>query len=87
MADVFLNHFVRALPGDGDGAHVAEPAQAVLVARAHGQLNHFERAAQIHVEAALLGFAIERGGAMNHRIGRAHESRVVVVGQPETARR
>ena len=72
---VFLDHFVGALAGNGDGAHVAEAAQAVIVARAHRQLNHFERAAQIHVEAAFLRFAIQRCGAMNHGIGGADQLR------------
>ena len=72
---IFLDHFIRAVPGDRDGAHMAEPPQAVLVARAHGQLNHFERAAQIHVQAAFLRFAIERRGAVNHGIGGAHQAR------------
>ena len=31
---VLLHHFVRALPGHGDGGNMAEAAQAVVVARA-----------------------------------------------------
>ena len=64
-----------ALPGHGDRAHVAEAPQAVLVARAHGELNHFQRAAKVHVQAAFFRFAIERCGAMNHGIRGAHQPR------------
>ena len=72
-----------ALPGNGDGADVAEAAQAVIVARAHGELDHFERPAKVHIQAAFLRFAIERGGAMDHGIGGADERAVIVLGQAE----
>ena len=80
---VLLHYFIRTLAAHRDGAHVAEAAQSMIVARPHRELDHFERSAQIHVEAALLGFAIERSGAMNHGIGAANEAAVIVVTEPE----
>ena len=55
---VFLDDFVRALAGYGYRADVAEAAQAVLVTGALGELDDFESAAQIYVEAAFFGFAV-----------------------------
>ena len=49
------------------------------------QLHHLQRAAQIHVEAAFFGFAIQRRGAVNHRIGGADQLVVFVVGKPKRA--
>ena len=46
---VFLDHFVGAMTCHGDGAHVAEAAEAMLFARAHRKLYHLERAAQIYI--------------------------------------
>ena len=68
----------------GDGRNLAEAAQAVRVLRAASQLRDFERAAQIDVEAAFFGFAVERCGAVNHRLGRADQARVFGGVQPET---
>ncbi len=73
---VFGDDFVAARARHGDGGDLAEAAQAVGVLRAAGQLRDFQRAAQIHVEAAFFGFAIERRGAVNHRLGRSHQARV-----------
>ena len=74
---VFGHHFVAALARDGDGGNLAEAAQAVRILRAARELRDFQSAAQIHVEAAFFGFAIERSRAMNHRLGRADQVRVV----------
>ena len=78
------DHFMAAVPGDGHGGDLAEAAQAVGILRAARQLRHFQRAAQIHVQAAFLRFAIERRGAMNHRIGGAHQARIFGGIQTET---
>ena len=72
------------MPGHGHRAHVAEPPQAVILARAPRKLDHLERPAQIHVEAAFLRFAIERSRAMNHRIGGAHQRAIFVIAKPES---
>ena len=72
-----------ALAGDGDSADVAEAAQSVIIAGARGELNDFERAAEIHVEAALFGFAIQRGGAMNDGVGGVHERGIFIVREAE----
>ena len=58
-----------ALAGDGHGADVAEAAQAVVVLARQAELDDLQRAAQVHVEAALLRLAVERGGAVDDRIG------------------
>ena len=80
---VFLHDLVRAVTGHGDRADVAETAQSVIVAGARSELDHFERAAEVHVQAAFFGFAIQGRGAMNHRIGGADEFAVIVVSEPE----
>ena len=81
---VLGNHFVAAVARHGDGGNLAEAAQAVRVLRAASELRDFQRAAQIHVEAAFFGFAVERSRAMNHRLGRADQVRVVGRVQPKT---
>ena len=55
--------------------------QAVLILRAPSKLNHFQRAAQIHVQALLFGFAIQRSGTMQDRIRRVHQRAIVFVAQ------
>ena len=80
---VLGDHFVAALSGHGHGRNLAEAAQAVGIVRAAAELRDFQRAAQVHVQAGFFGFAIERRGAMNHRLGRAHQARVFGGVQPE----
>src|SRR4029077_3924729 len=75
--------FILVWPGDGDGADVAESPEAVVIARAHAELHNLERAAKVDVEAAFLGFAVERRGAVNYRIGGVNEARVVITGKSE----
>ena len=53
------------------------------VLRAPRQLSHFQRAAQIYVQAAFLRLAIERGRAMQHRIGRRGQKLILAVRQTE----
>ncbi len=55
----------------------------MVVASARRELNHFQRPAQIHVEAAFLGLAIQRCSAMNDRIGGVDQARVIVVSKAE----
>jgi len=62
---------------DGDGRNLAEAPQAMRVMRAARELRDFERAAQIHVQAAFFGFAVERSRAMNHRFGGAQQPGVI----------
>ena len=83
---IFRHHFVLPLPGHGHRAHVTEAAQAMIVVRAPRQLEHLERAAQVHVQAALFRLAIQGGGAVNDRIRRVNEAVVVVPAQPELRR-
>jgi hypothetical protein len=54
------------MSGDGHRRYLAEATQPMRVLRAAAQLRDFQRAAQIHIQAALFGFTIERGRAMNH---------------------
>ncbi len=76
--------FVAALPCYRHRADLAEAAQPVVVFRLPGQGKDFERASQIHVEAALLRLAIERSGAMNNRIGGVDQAIEIVSAQAET---
>src|SRR5579863_1091972 len=55
----------------------------MMIAGLGGKLNHLKRAAQIDVQTAFLGFAIERGRAMNHRVRRLNQPRVLVVSHSE----
>ena len=64
--DVFLHHFVLALPRHRNCGHMRVAAQPVLILGAASKLNHFQRAAKIHVQALLLGFAIQRSSAMQN---------------------
>src|SRR2546427_8049710 len=50
------------------------------------ELNDLQRAAQIHVEAAFLRFAVERGGAMQHRVRGRDQQVVLLVIEPEARR-
>src|SRR5438067_13047935 len=47
------------------------------------KLNHFEGAAQVHIQALLLRFAVQRSRAMNQRIGRIHQRAIFLTGQTE----
>src|SRR6202451_3466786 len=80
---VFLAYFARALSGYGNSADVADAAEAVLVPAALGELDDFERAAEIYVEAAFFGLAIQGCGAVDYRVRSADELRIVVVGKAE----
>ena len=62
---VFGYHFVLPLPRYGDRRNVRIAPQTVAILRAARELNDFQSAAQIHVQALLLGFAVERRGAVN----------------------
>jgi hypothetical protein len=80
---IFRHHFMAAMARDGHGGNLAEPAQAVGFVCAPRKLRHFQSPAQINVEAALLGFAVERCGAMNHGFRRFDQMRVIAHIQPE----
>ena len=55
---VFGYNFVFSFPRDGHGGNVRIAAQPVAILRAARELNHFQRAAQVHVQALPLRFAI-----------------------------
>ena len=50
---IFVNDFVLAGSGDSDSRYVGETAQAMMILRSASELNYFERATQIHIEALL----------------------------------
>ena len=75
---IFGDDVALPLARDRDGAHVAETAQPVVMINLHAELDDFERAAQVHVQAAFFGFAVQRRGAMNDGI-RGVDQAVVVV--------
>ena len=54
--------------------------------RAPRQLHHFKRAAQVHVQAALLRFAVERRGAVQDGVGGSGQRTILVRVQPEMRR-
>src|ERR1700733_8533785 len=80
---VFLDYFVGTVSCDCYGADVAKAAQAVLVASALSELDDFESATKINVEAAFFGFAIQGCGAVDYGVCRADELRVVVIREAE----
>ena len=84
---VFGDDLVLALAGYGDGGYVRIAQDTVAILRAAGQLDYFQAAAEIDVEALLFGFAVQRGGAMNQRVGGVDQRVIVVVGEPETVGR
>src|SRR5207244_7087827 len=55
----------------------------MLIASMQGKLDNLKRAAQVHVQTSLLGFAVQRGCAVNHRIGCLHQPAVIVVCETE----
>jgi len=59
-------------------------AQAAAVLRAARQLNHFERAAQVDVQALLFGFAVQRSSAVNQGVRGVHQRMVFVIGEAKT---
>ena len=83
---IFRYDFVAALAGDGHGADFAETAQTVIVLGMPRQREHFERAAQIHVQTTLFRLAIERGGAMNYGIRGVNEAIILIAAETETGR-
>src|SRR4030095_2262601 len=48
---VFLDDFVLAVAGDGDRRDVREAPQAVMILSSPGELNDFESASEIYIEA------------------------------------
>ena len=84
MRAIFGDDFVAAFARDGDSADVAEAPQAVIVVRAPGQLHDLERAAEIDVQAAFFGFAVQRGGAVDHGVRGMNQAIVIVAVQAET---
>jgi hypothetical protein len=62
---VFLDDFVLACSCDGNRGNMGKTPQAMVVLRTPGQLNDFEGAAQVYVEALLFRFSVERSGAMD----------------------
>ena len=62
---VFGDDFVFSFSRDGDGGNVRIAAQAVAILSTAGELNDFERASQVDVEALLLRFAVQRSSAMD----------------------
>src|SRR2546430_13339432 len=62
---VFNYHFILPLARDCDRTHVAEAAQAVVVVRFLGKEQYLQSAAQVDIEAAFLGLAIQRSSTVD----------------------
>jgi hypothetical protein len=80
---VFLDDFVLAVAGDGDRRDVREAPQAVMILSSPGELNDFESAAEIYIEALFFGFAVERRRAMYDGIARLNQRVIFVVRKAE----
>src|SRR5580704_18820985 len=63
------------------------PPQTIAILRSPSQLNHFEAPTQVDVEALPFRFAIQRGSAVDDRIGRVDERVVFVVAEAEALTR
>src|SRR5579862_1655152 len=84
---IFRYDFVATLAGHGYGADLAEAAQTVIMLGMPRQREHFERAAQIHVQTTLFRFAIERGGTVDDGVRGMNETIVLIAAEAETGRR
>ena len=62
---------------------MTESPQSMVIARPHRQLHHFQRPAQVDVQARLLRFPVQRRRAVNDRVRSFHQSPVVIVRQAE----
>jgi hypothetical protein len=56
------------MAADGDSRDIAEATQAVRGVGLLCELEHFERAAQVHVQARLGRLAVERGSDVDDRL-------------------
>ena len=83
---IFRHDFVAALARDCDRADFAEAPQPVIVLRMPRQCQHFQRAAQIHIQTAFFRLPVQRRRAMNHRIRRMHQPVVFIAVQTEAGR-
>src|SRR5207249_11182366 len=81
---VFGDDFVFSLSRDRDGGNMRVAAQSVAVLSAARELNDFERASQVDIQALLLRFAIQRCGAVDQGIRGVNEGMVFVIGKAKT---
>src|SRR6185312_1297232 len=56
----------------------------MVVVHLHSELDDLKRATQVHVQAALFGFAVQRGRTVNDRISGVDQSIVIVARESET---
>ncbi len=77
---VFGDQLVAARASDGHRRDVAEAAQPVGVLGLARELDDFQSSAKVDVEAGFFGFAIERGGAVDQRLGRVGQLVILVIG-------
>src|SRR6266404_746174 len=80
---IFGDDFVPALSRDGHGGYMRIPAQAYAILNTPRELNHLERAAEIHVEALPFGFTVKGSSTMNDGVRGVHQSVVLIVGKRE----
>src|ERR1700730_3767870 len=62
---ILADNFVAAMSGYGDSRHLAESPQTMRIVRAASKLRDFQCSPEIYVEAAFLGLAVERCGAVD----------------------
>ena len=84
---VFPDDLVAAVAGDGHGADVADAPDGVIRVRGSRQRDHFERPANVDVEADAERPAVERCGAVHDRRRRRSQLSVLALAEPESRRR
>jgi hypothetical protein len=75
---VFDDNFVLPLSRNRNRAYVTEAPQSVIVINLHSELDYLKRAAQVHIQAALLRFPVQRRGAMNNRVSGVDQSIIII---------
>ncbi len=81
---VFGYDFVFSFARNGNGGNVRIAAQAVAILRAARELNDFECASQVDVQALLFRLAVQRCGAVNEGVRGVHQRMVLVIGEAKT---
>src|SRR5262249_14510110 len=78
---VFAHDFILACSRHGNGGHMRIAAQTMVILNAASQLDYFQRATQIYIEALLLGFSIERSGAVEDGVRSLDELLILAIGK------
>src|SRR5207249_2461797 len=77
-------NFVFSFACNGNRGNVRIAAKAVAILCAARELNDFECASQVHVQALLFRFAVQRSGAVNQGVRGVHQRMVFVIAEAKT---